>query len=137
MRILLLLALASTAQAQRSLTLDDAIALGRRQSRDLAAARARLDQAATSVTQAWVALLPTAAMQGKYTHNYKEVSLRFAQDPELNALIEILKATSGNAYRVSDASGTYNLKAPGSGGAGTISPSTLEASTVDLVAKRQ
>jgi len=46
-----------------------------------------------------------------------------------------LKAVSGNAYRVSDASGTFNLKAPGTGGAGLISPSTLEASTVDLSAE--
>ncbi len=29
-------------------------------------------------------------------------------------------------------SGTYNLKAPGTGGAGSISPDSLEASTVDL-----
>lgn len=43
-----------------------------------------------------------------------------------------LKAVSGNAYRVSDRSGTFNLKAPGTGGAGLLSPSTLEASTVDL-----
>ncbi|MES2033332.1 MAG: flagellar hook protein FlgE [Pseudomonadota bacterium] len=40
--------------------------------------------------------------------------------------------TNGNAYRVSRDSGTYNFKTPGSGGAGFIAPSTLEASTVDL-----
>ena len=39
---------------------------------------------------------------------------------------------NGNAYSVSQASGTYNLKAPGSGGAGFIGASQLEASTVDL-----
>ncbi|MDP1632259.1 MAG: flagellar hook protein FlgE [Caulobacter sp.] len=39
---------------------------------------------------------------------------------------------NGNAYRVSQQSGTYNFKTAGSGGAGLISPSTLEASTVDL-----
>lgn len=43
-----------------------------------------------------------------------------------------LQAISGNAYRVSLQSGAYNLKAPGSGGAGLLSPSTLESSTVDL-----
>jgi flagellar hook protein FlgE len=43
-----------------------------------------------------------------------------------------LKAISGNAYAVSVNSGTYNLKAPGTGGAGSLSPSTLEASTVDM-----
>ena len=43
-----------------------------------------------------------------------------------------LTAVNGNAYSVSQASGTYNLKAPGSGGAGFIGASQLEASTVDL-----
>lgn len=43
-----------------------------------------------------------------------------------------LKGVNGNAYRVTNESGTYSLKAPGSGGAGVIAPSTLEASTVDL-----
>ncbi len=43
-----------------------------------------------------------------------------------------LSPVSGDAYRVSLQSGTYNLKAPGSGGAGSIAPSSLEASTVDL-----
>ncbi|WP_454717571.1 flagellar hook protein FlgE [Caulobacter segnis] len=43
-----------------------------------------------------------------------------------------LKGVNGNAYRVTNESGTYSLKAPGSGGAGSLAPSTLEASTVDL-----
>ncbi|MDB5438176.1 MAG: transposase [Caulobacteraceae bacterium] len=43
-----------------------------------------------------------------------------------------LKAVSGNAYRVSQTSGSYSLKPPGNAGAGMIAPSTLEASTVDL-----
>ncbi len=43
-----------------------------------------------------------------------------------------LHAVNGNAYSVSQASGTYNLKTPGSGGAGFIGASQLEASTVDL-----
>jgi flagellar hook protein FlgE len=46
-----------------------------------------------------------------------------------------LNAVSGNAYRVSRESGTYNLKPPGAGGAGKLSASTLEASTVDLSAE--
>jgi flagellar hook protein FlgE len=46
-----------------------------------------------------------------------------------------LTAVSGDAYRVSLASGTYNLKPPGQGGAGSISPSSTEASTVDLSAE--
>jgi len=43
-----------------------------------------------------------------------------------------LTPVSGDAYQVSNSSGAYNLKSPGSGGAGTVSPSTLESSTVDL-----
>ncbi|MBE7217651.1 MAG: flagellar hook protein FlgE [Caulobacteraceae bacterium] len=43
-----------------------------------------------------------------------------------------LQSVSGDVYRVSLDSGTYNLKSPGTGGAGTLSPSTLENSTVDL-----
>ena len=43
-----------------------------------------------------------------------------------------LKGVNGNSYRVTNESGTYSLKTPGGGGAGSIAPSTLEASTVDL-----
>ena len=46
-----------------------------------------------------------------------------------------LQSSSGDVYKVSLDSGTYNLKTPGTGGAGTLSPSTLEASTVDLSAE--
>ena len=43
-----------------------------------------------------------------------------------------LKPVSGNAYQVTIPAGAMVLKDPGSGGAGQISPSSLEASTVDL-----
>ncbi|ADL00758.1 hypothetical protein MMB232_01390 [Brevundimonas subvibrioides] len=46
-----------------------------------------------------------------------------------------LTPASGNAYRVSQGSGTFNLKTPGAGGAGLIGASQLEASTVDLSAE--
>jgi flagellar hook protein FlgE len=46
-----------------------------------------------------------------------------------------LKTVSGNAYRASVASGEFAIKQPGVGGAGQISPSSLEASTVDLSAE--
>jgi flagellar hook protein FlgE len=48
--------------------------------------------------------------------------------PSPDNLIE----TTGNAFRVSQASGTFNLKAAGTGGAGLIGANQLEASTVDL-----
>jgi flagellar hook protein FlgE len=46
--------------------------------------------------------------------------------------VDGLTATSGDAYTASTTSGAYSLKTPGNGGAGTISSSALESSTVDL-----
>jgi flagellar hook protein FlgE len=43
-----------------------------------------------------------------------------------------LKTVNGNAYQASLESGIYTLNVAGSGGAGAIAPSSLEASTVDL-----
>lgn len=43
-----------------------------------------------------------------------------------------LQAVSGTAWRLSTESGSFNLKAPGTGGSGKVSPFTLEASSVDL-----
>ncbi|MDB5417615.1 MAG: flgE [Phenylobacterium sp.] len=45
---------------------------------------------------------------------------------------DALKSVSGNAYQISIPAGQMVLKDPGTGGAGQISPSSLEASTVDL-----
>jgi len=66
---------AARAQAQSVLSLDDALAMARTQNRELLAARARLDQTATTIEQARAALLPTAAAQGKYTHNNTQVQI--------------------------------------------------------------
>jgi outer membrane protein TolC len=65
----------ANAQADHPLTLDDALVRARAHNRDLRAARARLDQSRTGIEQARAALLPSAAAQGKYTHNNKEVEL--------------------------------------------------------------
>jgi flagellar hook protein FlgE len=43
-----------------------------------------------------------------------------------------LTRRNGNSFTRSDGSGAFNMQIPGSGGAGLIAPSTLEASTVDL-----
>jgi flagellar hook protein FlgE len=48
---------------------------------------------------------------------------------------DALKPVSGNAYQVTIPAGAMVLKDPGNGGAGQISPSSLEASTVDLSAE--
>jgi outer membrane protein TolC len=92
------LLVASPALAQRALTLDEALVLARAHNRDLRAARARLEQSATNVEQAWAALLPQIAAQGKYTHNYREVTLDLGQ--RLNqgtlGLSEVIRATSAD-----------------------------------------
>lgn len=58
----------------------------------------------------------------------KIAQIAMATFPNENGLL----AVKGNAYQASTASGAYNLKTAGSGGAGAIASSALEASTVDL-----
>jgi outer membrane protein TolC len=72
---LVMAALPGVARAQRTLTLEEALQTAHRNNRDLRAAKARIAQAHAGVQTAWVALLPVVAAQGKYTHNYKEVTL--------------------------------------------------------------
>ena len=62
----------TTAQAERELTLDEALALGKKRNKSMAAERARLEQAQTALSSAWALLLPTIAAQGKYTRNYHD-----------------------------------------------------------------
>jgi flagellar hook protein FlgE len=71
----------------------------------------------------------TAVFDNGVTKQIAQVALATFPNPDG------LTAVSGDAYRVSQDSGTFNLKQPGSGGAGLIDPSTLEASTVDLSAE--
>jgi flagellar hook protein FlgE len=71
----------------------------------------------------------TAIFDNGVTRQIAQVAL--ATFPSPDSLTE----TAGNAYRVSQGSGTFNLKAAGSGGAGFIGASQLEASTVDLSAE--
>jgi len=70
--------------------------------------------------------LVTAAFDNGVTRTIAQVAVATFPNPDG------LSPVSGDAYQVSLQSGTYNLKAPGTGGAGSISPSSLEASTVDL-----
>jgi flagellar hook protein FlgE len=71
----------------------------------------------------------TAIFDNGVTRQIAQVAL--ATFPSADALSEV----SGNAFRVSQGSGTFNLKAAGSGGAGMLGASQLEASTVDLSAE--
>lgn len=65
----------AAARAQRTMALDEALAVAHRNNRDLKQAKARIAQAHAGVLTAWSALLPIVSAQGKYTHNYKEVTL--------------------------------------------------------------
>ncbi len=49
--------------------------------------------------------------------------------------VDGLTAISGDAYQASSASGAFSLQQAGNGGAGTLTASALEASTVDLSAE--
>ncbi|TPW03319.1 MAG: flagellar hook protein FlgE [bacterium] len=71
----------------------------------------------------------TAIFDNGVTRQIAQIALATFPSPDS------LSQTSGNAYRVSQGSGTYNLKAAGTGGAGLIGASQLEASTVDLSAE--
>ena len=104
-----MLALVQPARAERVLTLDDALALAKRNSRDLEQARARLEQSQANVENAWVALLPQIAVQGKYTHNYKEIAL----DPRTLSASPTLQseAVGGLAATIAGASSDPGLKA--------------------------
>jgi len=68
----------------------------------------------------------TATYDNGVTRNIAQVAVATFPNPDG------LTAVSGDSYQVSTASGNFNLKEPGTGGAGSLDPSTLEASTVDL-----
>ena len=68
----------------------------------------------------------TAIFDNGVTRRIAQVAVATFANP--NGLIGL----NGNAYRMSNASGPYSLKSPGTGGAGLLAPSTLESSTVDL-----
>ena len=71
----------------------------------------------------------TAIFDNGVTRQIAQIALATFPSPDS------LTQTSGNAYRVSQGSGTFNLKGAGTGGAGLIGASQLEASTVDLSAE--
>ena len=68
----------------------------------------------------------TAVFSNGVTQNLAQVAIATFPNPDG------LAPVNGDAFQVSQNSGTFTLEQPGTGGAGTIDPSTLEASTVDL-----
>jgi flagellar hook protein FlgE len=72
-------------------------------------------------------------------HGYVIASFTNGQDRRLYQLPiatfanpAALDARSGNVYAQTDASGEYNLRVAGNGGAGVVAPSALEGANVDL-----
>ena len=84
--------------SRRDLGLDEALRLARQRNRDVQQARVRVAEAYTGISQAYTALKPTVTAQGKYTHNYKEVTLDLSSsNAPLFGLADVIKSTSGNA----------------------------------------
>jgi outer membrane protein TolC len=91
----------SPARAERVVSLDEALAIARSNNRDLRAARARLAQSATNIEVAWAALLPQLGVQGKYTHNYKNVVLDLSSITQASAgLADAIRSTSTNPAEI-------------------------------------
>ena len=74
---------ATVAESARELSLDDALAMAKKHSWTLAAARAKVAQAQTNISSAWAMLLPTVAAQGRYTRNYAQFAFPIAQNTTL------------------------------------------------------
>jgi outer membrane protein TolC len=72
--VALLGALPAGAIEGRTITLDEALSLTRRNNRDLAAARATLEASKSGADLLRGALLPTVTATGTYTHNYRNVT---------------------------------------------------------------
>lgn len=66
-----------TLAADASVTLEQALALARKNNHSLALERGRLSEAQTAVEQVSSALLPTVAGQARFTRNYREVDIPF------------------------------------------------------------
>ena len=63
---------ANAQQAERELTLEQALEMGKKRNKSMVVKSARLAQVQTTLSSAWAMLLPTIAAQGKYTRNYHE-----------------------------------------------------------------
>lgn len=58
------------AQAERELSLEQAMEMGKKRNKSMLVEHARLEQVQTQLSSAWALLLPTIAAQGKYSRNY-------------------------------------------------------------------
>ena len=100
---------AALAAAPVELTLDQALAMARKRSRSLVVERARLAQAQTNLEQAWAALYPTIAVQGKYTHNDSAANLKL---PILDAMGTPIGVSSLTVQPQEQLDGAINANMP-------------------------
>jgi outer membrane protein TolC len=123
----------SPVRAEHVLSLDEALATARSNNRDLKVARARLEQTATNIGLAWAALLPQLGVQGKYTHNYKNVVLDLSKITGASTgLAEAIRSTSTNPAEVAAISRYEQSLA--SAAAGIPSPVIQKGEQLDLTA---
>jgi outer membrane protein TolC len=100
---------------ERALTLDDALAMAKKRNWNLAAERARVAQAQVAIDQAWAILLPTVAAQGKYSRNYKAVTLGFGPsiDPtQLPMIVVVPPPPPLNIQPLNQLDGVISFNAP-------------------------
>ncbi len=83
---------ATFAQAERVLTLEQALEMGKKRNKNMAVDRARLAQVQTTLSSAWALLLPTIAAQGRYTRNYAQFEFML---PAGNLLIQPVNQLDG------------------------------------------
>jgi outer membrane protein TolC len=62
----------------RELRMLEALAMAKRANKNIVVAKAQLAAAHTNIEQAWAALFPVVTAQGRYTRNYKNATLNFA-----------------------------------------------------------
>lgn len=77
--LLLVLAGRAAAKPAQELTLEEALRLARQNNLDLKIMHEVLAKSHVGIEQARVALMPTLSAQGRYTHNYREVTLDVSQ----------------------------------------------------------
>jgi OMF family outer membrane factor len=63
------------------ITLDEALALAKKNNHGIAAEKSKLAAAQTNIETAWAALFPTIAAQGRYTRNYAAFAFNVLVDP--------------------------------------------------------
>jgi outer membrane protein TolC len=77
---------ANAQQAERELTLEQALEMGKKRNKSMVVEQSRLAQVQTTLSSAWAMLLPTIAAQGRYTRNYSEFSFPGSPILDMNGM---------------------------------------------------